>query len=104
MSFLQGGKDPSEAMLEESIMSGSASLSKQPSGAPKTYESSSGGVIKMVEDLGDKFKAERYELEKEETKKEHASQMIVQGLTDNIEKSTRQMDMKTATKASAEKD
>merc|ERR1719310_599817 len=63
MSFLQGGADPSEAMLEESILSESGAKVRQ---TPKTYESSSGGIIGMVESLADKLKDERYELEKEE--------------------------------------
>merc|ERR1719421_721693 len=48
LSFLQGQKgpqDPAEAMLEEQITSGQQ---------PKTYESSSGGIIDMVKQLGEK--------------------------------------------------
>merc|ERR1719389_772839 len=71
---------------------------------PKTYESSSGGVIDMVKKLGDKFKAERYELEKAEAKKQHASDMIVQDLTDSIERATTARDEKMSTKAQREKD
>merc|ERR1719217_963045 len=95
MSFLQKGVDPKEAMLEESITSGQQ---------PKTYESSSGGIIDMVKDLGAKFKAERYELEKAEAQKQHNSDMIVQGLTDNIERGTKESDEKTSYKAQREKD
>jgi len=71
---------------------------------PKTYESSSGGVIDMVKKLGKKFKAERYEIEKEEAKKQAAHDMVVQDLTDSIEKATTQSDNKMATKAQREKD
>merc|ERR1719355_215680 len=71
---------------------------------PKTYESSSGGIIDMVKKLGDKFKAERYELEKAEAKKQHASDMIVQDLTDSIERATTARDEKMSTKAQREKD
>merc|ERR1719473_279163 len=71
---------------------------------PKTYESSSGGVIDMVKKLGKKFKAERYEIEKEEAKKQAASDMIVQDLTDSIEKATTESDSKMASKAQREKD
>jgi len=71
---------------------------------PKTYESSSGGVIDMVKKLGKKFKAERYEIEKEEAKKQAAHDMVVQDLTDSIEKATTGSDMKMATKAQREKD
>merc|ERR1719421_1808061 len=98
LSFLQGQKgpqDPAEAMLEEQITSGQQ---------PKTYESSSGGIIDMVKQLGDKFKAERYELEKAEAEKQHQSDMIVQDLTDNIETGNKQLDEKSSTKAQREKD
>merc|ERR1719238_2321722 len=97
MSFLQD-RDASEAKLEESIKS------EQPQGNVKTYESSSGGIIDMVEKLGDKFKAEKYELEKAEAKKQHASDMIVQDLTDSIERATTARDEKMSTKAQREKD
>jgi len=95
VSFLQSGegRDPAEALIEES--------SKQ---TPKTYESSSGGIIDMVKDLATKFKEEKYALETEEAKKKHASDMVVQDLTDNIEKSTKESDAKTAYKAKREKD
>lgn len=71
---------------------------------PKTYESSSGGVIDMVKKLGKKFKAERYEIEKEEAKKQASHDMIVQDLADSIEKANTESDSKMATKAQTEKD
>merc|ERR1719310_1227535 len=90
--------DPDMSLLEE------GSVLKRARQQPKTYESSSGGVIDMVKKLGDKFKAERYELEKEEAKKQHASDMIVQDLTDSIERATTSSDEKMSTKAQREKD
>jgi len=69
-------------------------------GAPeaKTYESSSGSVIEMVKDLGKKFEAERYELEKAEATKEGNYNMFAQELTDQIERADKQKTMKTTTK------
>merc|ERR1719420_1952224 len=93
VSFLQKDHDAAEALIEES--------SKQ---TPKTYESSSGGIIDMVKDLAAKFKEEKYALEVEEAKKRHASDMVVQDLTDNIERSTKQSDATTSFKAKREKD
>jgi len=93
VSFLQKDHDAAEALIEES--------SKQ---TPKTYESSSGGIIDMVKDLAAKFKEEKYALEVEEAKKKHASDMVVQDLTDNIERSTKQSDATTSFKAKREKD
>merc|ERR1719428_1266213 len=90
--------EPDMSLLEE------GSAIKRAKQQPKTYESSSGGIIDMVKKLGDKFKAEKYELEKEETKKEFAHNMIVQGLTDSIEKATTASDEKASTKSQREKD
>jgi len=94
MEYLNKNNEPeAESLLELG--------SKQ---QPKTYESSSGGVIDMVKKLGKKFKAERYEIEKEEAKKQAAHDMVVQDLTDSIEKATTSSDNKMATKAQREKD
>merc|ERR1719316_592402 len=68
------------------------------------YESSSGGIIDMVKDLGAKFKEEKYALETEFAKKEHASQMVVQDLTDNLERASKEFSMKSSTKSQREKD
>merc|ERR1719443_2514924 len=69
-------------------------------GAPeaKTYESSSGSVIEMVKDLGKKFEAERYELEKAEATKQGNYDLLAQELTDNIERGTKQSNLKAKTK------
>merc|ERR1719235_2796107 len=90
--------EPDMSLLEE------ASETKRARQQPKTYESSSGGVIDMVKKLGQKFKAERYEIEKAEAKKQHASDMIVQDLTDSIERATTMSDEKMSQKAQREKD
>merc|ERR1719316_230957 len=85
--------DPAEVLLEESSVQ-----------TPKTYESSSGGIIGMVKDLGSKFKEEKYAIETEFAKKEHASQMVVQDLTDNLERANKDFSMKSSTKSQREKD
>lgn len=94
-SYLQ---DPSDVQML--LQEGSVRGRQQ----PKTYESSSGGVIDMVKKLGDKFKEEKAAIEKEEAKKQFASDMIVQGLTDSIERATTSQNEKTAAKAGREKD
>jgi hypothetical protein len=85
--------DPAEVLLEESSVQ-----------TPKTYESSSGGIIDMVKDLGAKFKEEKYAIETEFAKKEHASMMVVQDLTDNLERANKDFSMKSTTKSQREKD
>jgi hypothetical protein len=69
-------------------------------GAPeaRTYESSSGAVIDMVKDLGKKFEAERYEIEKAEATKQGNYDMLAQELTDNIDRATKQSNLKSKTK------
>merc|ERR1719191_1091106 len=91
MAFLEGDRDPAEVLLQQTP-------------AAKTYESSSGGIIDMVKELGTKFKAEKYDLEKEEATKAHASDMIVQDLTGSIDRSTKEQSDKMSTKSKREKD
>merc|ERR1719160_2450808 len=91
--FLQSDRDPAEVLLEQG---------QTPEA--KTYESSSGGIIDMVKELGKKFKEEKYELEKEEATKQHSSDMIVQGLQGSIDRSTKEQSDKMATKSKREKD
>jgi hypothetical protein len=86
-------RDPAEVLLQENSVQ-----------TPKTYESSSGGIIDMVKDLGAKFKEEKYAIETEFAKKEHASQMVVQDLTDNLERANKEFSMKSSTKSQREKD
>jgi len=92
MSFLHADRDPAEVLLQQ----------QAPEAA--TYESSSGGIIDMVKELGTKFKAEKYDLEKEEASKAHASDMIVQDLTGSIDRSTKEQSDKMSTKSKREKD
>lgn len=65
---------------------------------PKTYESSSGGVIDMVKGLGKKFESERYELEKAESTKQANYDMMAQELTSQIDSSTKQKNLKATEK------
>merc|ERR1719482_1990700 len=91
MRFFQEGRDPAEVLLEQSQ-------------TPKTYESSSGGIVDMVKELGKKFKEEKYVLEQEDAKKRHSSDMICQDLTDSLERSNKEQSEKMSTKAQREKD
>merc|ERR1719395_291464 len=92
MSFLQGGyHDPAEVLLQQTPEA-------------KTYESSSGGIIDMVKELGKKFKEEKYVIESEEAKKKHASDMICQDLQGSLDRSTKEQSAKMQTKATREKD
>lgn len=68
------------------------------------YENQSGGVIDMLEKLEDKFVKEKRDLEKEEANKKHASQMLVQTLTDQIENASSNSRDRARDKAAREED
>jgi len=89
MSFLQSS--PEKSLVQEAF------LMAAPEAA--AYQSSSGGIIDMVKELGSKFKDEKTALEKEEATAAYEFTMSVQDLTANIESTTSQVSMKTATKA-----
>lgn len=93
MSFLQK-VDPGRALLQEAEEEG------LPSGPPAAaaFEGSSGGIIDLVERLGDKFDDERIELEKREANSVSAFQMAQADLTGAIETAGVERGMKEKTK------
>jgi len=99
MSFLQTS-NPRNALLQdaEEIESGD----EQPQAKEVAYESSSGGVIDMVEKLGEKFNEERAALETQESNDKFNYDMMMQDLNSQIEKATEERDGKVAMKASTE--
>merc|ERR1719498_1473183 len=68
------------------------------------YEFQSGGVVDMLEKLADKFADERGALESEEMDAKHSYEMMVQDLTDEIERATAEKARKTRTKGQREED
>jgi len=52
------------------------------------YEFQSGGVVDMLKKLKDKFEDERTQLEKEEMSQKQAYEMLIQDLTDSVERAT----------------
>jgi len=75
--------------------------SDQPVGAPEAsgYEFQSHGVIEMLEQLLDKFTAERTKLEKEEMNSKQAFEMLIQDLTAQVNQATSERNSKSQTKA-----
>jgi len=63
------------------------------------YESQSGGVIKMLEELRTRFRSEKSDLEKEEMSNRHAYNSIMQRLTDQIELAEQETAQKTKLRA-----
>merc|ERR1719265_2249404 len=72
--------------------------------ARAAYESSSGGIIEMVEQLGEKFDNERMDLEKREANEVAAYEMMAKDLTGQIDAATDERNQKTAHKAKREQD
>merc|ERR1719171_2836386 len=66
------------------------------------YEFQSGGVIDLLKRLRDEFRSKKAESDKEELNSALASAMIVQDLADSIENAQKDIEQKTALKASKE--
>jgi hypothetical protein len=72
--------------------------------AAHAYESQSGGVIQMLEDLRVRFRGEKTDLEKEEMSNRAAYQAIMQRLTDQIELAEQETSQKTKQRATRKAD
>merc|ERR1719399_330967 len=79
---------------------GEESLLKAPEAA--AFESHTGGVMEVVENLGDKFTDEKQESEKQEMEKSHAHNMMDQDLIDQIDNAKAAMEEKAEAKAARE--
>jgi len=91
-AFLQGRADdsaPQAALVQQ--------VEEQPQALG--YESSSGGVIGMLEKLEDQFKLERMDLKKDELKAKNAYNTIVVGLDAETADQTKSRDRKAQVKA-----
>lgn len=82
---------PPAALLEK------ASNAQAPQ--PHTYEFQSGGVVEMVEGMLDKFEDQRVDLEKDESKAQHAYDLLVQRLAAEAEQSKKDKAHKMQSKA-----
>lgn len=68
------------------------------------YESSSGTIVQLMENLEAKLKDEKQSLEKDEMNRQHAYEMIAQSLTDQIQEDTDNRNAKVSTKKGREAD
>merc|ERR1719335_2194172 len=68
------------------------------------FESSSGGVIDMVTELGEKFEDERTALEKKESEESHSHNMMVQGLVNQIKGAKQERSSAVSAKSTREQD
>jgi hypothetical protein len=100
MSFLQihdpdMAKKAREALLQEAAEEGVDVAPPEVA----TYESSSGGIVEMIEELGSKFEDERMELEKREANAKNAYVMMSKDLTSSIQEAEMMIGSKKSTKA-----
>lgn len=106
-----------QAMMDASVIGHqdaktlSAFLQEAQAPGPATYESKTGGVTEMLEDMLDKSKDQLMELRKKETEAEHSFEMVTQSLADEIkfakaalEKAKKSQAEQARIKAEAEKD
>merc|ERR1719160_445588 len=66
------------------------------------FESSSGGILQMINDLEAKFNDERDDLEKKEAEERHSFDMLAQELTDQTEAALRERKSQFSTKGKKE--
>merc|ERR1719160_558354 len=92
------------AFIEERSGSDYAIAEGLDSSAPEAaaFETQSGGIVELMEELEEKLIAEKTQLEKEEMNKEQAHNMMVASLTSEIKGQTDAANMKTSQKKQAE--
>jgi len=91
-----------EGSAEDKAFSQGIHLLQQPQATTVNYESKSGGIVQMMEDLKEKLEDERTKLEQEEMQKQHSYDMMAASLTDAINQQTDSLADKTATKKQME--
>eukprot|EP00933_Yihiella_yeosuensis_P026537 TRINITY_DN2060_c0_g2_i1.p1 TRINITY_DN2060_c0_g2~~TRINITY_DN2060_c0_g2_i1.p1 ORF type:complete len:679 (-),score=220.13 TRINITY_DN2060_c0_g2_i1:157-2193(-) len=88
--------DDTKHSLDAFLMTGS----EQP--AAVGYETQSGGIIEMLQELRSKFVKEKMDLQKAEAQKKHSYGLLSQSLDQQISQSSKDIDSKTRTKGKTE--
>merc|ERR1719217_2064872 len=96
MTFIAQGSTQDKALAD------GIKLIQQPQAATVNFESKSGGIVQMMDDLKEKLEDERTKLEQEEMAKQHSFDMMAASLTDAINQQTDSRSDKTATKKQME--
>jgi DNA repair exonuclease SbcCD ATPase subunit len=96
MTFIAEGSDADKALAE------GIKLIQQPQASTVNFESKSGGIVQMIDELKDKLEDERTKLEQEEMQKQHSFDMMAASLTEAINQQTDSRTDKTATKKQME--
>jgi len=96
LTFVAQGSKEDEAFAQ------GIKLIQQPQATTVNYESKSGGIVQMMDELKDKLEDERTKLEQEEMQKQHSYDMMAASLSDTISNSKDTLADKTATKKQME--
>jgi hypothetical protein len=87
---------------EDKALSMGVKLIQQPQATTVNFESKSGGIVQMMDDLKEKLEDENTKLVQEEMNKQHSFDMMAASLTDAINQQTDSRADKTATKKEME--
>merc|ERR1719207_486914 len=96
LTFIAEGSDEDRAFAQ------GIRLIQQPQATTVNYESKSGGIVQMMDELKDKLEDERTKLEQEEMQKQHSYDMMAASLNDAITQQKDSLADKTATKKQME--
>jgi peptidoglycan hydrolase CwlO-like protein len=96
-SFLE--QDPNDQTPEQLLQKAA-----QPAGEAAAYEGQTDGIVDMFKKLDEKFEDEREGGQKEEMNKKHAYDVLMQELTNLLDKAKDEKESKTALKAKREQD
>merc|ERR1719235_706451 len=91
-----------EGSQEDLACSQGIKLMQQPQATQVNFESKSGGIVQIMDELKEKLEDERTKLEQEEMQKQHSFDMMAASLTDAINQQTDSRTDKTATKKQME--
>merc|ERR550514_2078133 len=93
-----------QALLQSADGSDDALSLDQPAGAPDpaAYVNQSGGILEVLEDMGDKAAAQKAEAVKAEMNAKHNFEMLAQKLNDQIAHEGKEMDAAKTGKAASE--
>merc|ERR1719313_2322378 len=83
---------------------GDEDLAWQPQGTTVSYESSSGGILDTLADMGEKAEASLSSTRKDEMEAAHAFALLKQGLEDEISVAKKQLSQATQTRSTTEEE
>jgi len=103
MAYLQGAQRAAQPMTEATDSQMKADGLNYAAPEANAYESQSGGIIGMLEDLKKDFEGQIYELEKSELNARHGFDAVMQSLADSIENAEHEIGKKELDRADTSK-